>query len=75
MSDIKPFLAKFMIYFGFFMVVLYVGLGCFILYPSTLPDIPQNIKFVFGFFFIAYGIFRLVRSLMTLKNNRNNQIQ
>ena len=70
MSELRPILAKFMIYFGFFMVVLYLGLGCYILFSPSFPDIPQNIKMVFGFFFIAYGVFRLVRSLMTMKQNR-----
>lgn len=57
----KAWLAKFMTIFGYVMVVVYIGLGVMLLMPRFYPYIPANLKFAFAIFFIAYGIFRLVR--------------
>lgn len=63
--------AKIMIYFGFFMVILYIGLGLFLIISPTFDYIPSTMKNVFAIFFIVYGIFRLVRLIMKLKELRN----
>jgi len=57
----KLWLTKFMVVFGYFMVAVYLALGVLLFIPRFYPYIPSNIKFVFAIFFIAYGLFRLVR--------------
>lgn len=52
-----------MVVFGYLMVIIYIGLGILLMIPKVYPYIPKNVKFVFSLFFIAYGIFRLVRIL------------
>lgn len=57
----KSKFTKFMTVFGFFMAATYIGLGITLLLANSFSYIPKNIKFVFAFFFIAYGLFRFVR--------------
>ena len=57
----KSRFTKFMTVFGFFMAATYVGLGIILLFSDYFSYISENIKFVFAFFFIAYGLFRFVR--------------
>ncbi len=68
----KARLAKFMIIFGYFMVAVYLGLGVLLFIPRFYPYIPSNIKFVFAFFFMAYGLFRLVRMISKKKEPEND---
>lgn len=67
----KQFFAKFMIILGFVMVAVYIGLGAILLFFPVYKYIPHNMKIIFGFFFMAYGFFRLIRSIMKLKQYRN----
>jgi uncharacterized membrane protein HdeD (DUF308 family) len=60
---------KIMIYFGFFMVALYAGLGILFLFFPVFTYLPPNIKGVFGAFFLLYGIFRLVRLIQKVKES------
>lgn len=46
---------------SFVVVFLYVGIGVFLLFFAYKYNLPKNIKFIFGIFFIAYGLFRAVR--------------
>ena len=66
----KSNFTKFMTIFGFFMAATYIGLGITLFLSNFFPDIPKNIKFVFAFFFIAYGLFRFAR-LWTKANEPN----
>jgi hypothetical protein len=66
----KSKFTKFMTVFGFFMAVIYIGLGITLLLSGYFAYIPKNIKFVFAFFFIAYGLFRFVR-IWTKANEPN----
>jgi prolipoprotein diacylglyceryltransferase len=66
----KSRFTKFMTVFGFFMAATYIVLGITLLLTNYFPDIPKNIKFVFAFFFIAYGLFRFVR-IWTKANEPN----
>jgi hypothetical protein len=57
----RIWLSKFMVLFGYLMAILYIGLGCALFIPWILPAIPKDLKLTFSFFFIAYGLFRLVK--------------
>jgi hypothetical protein len=63
----KELFSRFMLYFGYLMSVIYIGLGGMLFVPQVYPGIPTALKFSFALFFIAYGIFRLVK-LITRKN-------
>lgn len=62
----KAWFAKFMVFFGYLMALVYVGLGVMLFIPRVYPFIPGVLKFSFALFFIAYGFFRLVK-LITKK--------
>lgn len=64
----KVWLVNFMKIFGYVMVAVYIGLGIMLLLPRFYPYVPANLKFAFGIFFIAYGLFRLVRMLSKRRN-------
>jgi uncharacterized membrane protein HdeD (DUF308 family) len=66
----KGWFSKFMGYFGYLMAVIYVGLGVMLFLPNVYPYIPGVLKFSFALFFIAYGLFRLVK-LITKKTEPN----
>jgi hypothetical protein len=57
----KAWFSKFMTIFGYLMAVIYIGLGIMLFLKSILPDVPKNLKFAFALFFIAYGLYRLVK--------------
>jgi hypothetical protein len=67
----KGWLSKFMGIFGYFMAVIYIGLGVMLFIPSVYPNIPGVLKFSFALFFMAYGFFRLVK-LITKKTEPND---
>jgi|GEM_PF-873444 uncharacterized membrane protein SirB2 len=64
-------LEKFMMIFGFFMVALYIGLGVTFMFIPVFTYVPKEIRVIFGFFFLMYGTFRLVRLLQKVKENNN----
>ena len=59
-----------MIIFGFFMVAVFIFIGLVLLYSSYYSYIKKEVRFIFAFFFIVYGIFRLVRTALKLKEHR-----
>lgn len=67
----KSFLAKFMFVFGIVMIAVYIGLGVSLIFFPIFMYIPQNMKTIFGIFFLAYGFFRLVRFYMKFKEKRD----
>lgn len=65
-----------MIWFGFFMVVVFVGLGIMLIFFPVYTYLPPEMKKIIGFFFLAYGIFRLARitsQIRELKRNERNE--
>ena len=60
---------KIMLYFGFFMVALYIGLGSLFLFFPVFTYLPENVKTIFGAFFVIYGVFRLVRLIQKVKES------
>ena len=57
----KAWFSKFMTIFGYLMAVIYIGLGIMLFLKNILPNVPKHLKFAFALFFIAYGLFRLVK--------------
>ena len=59
--------------FGFFMAFIYIGVGVFILlaHNSNFDLILGAFKIPFCLFFIAYGIFRIIRSYYKYKNDKD----
>ncbi len=71
MPSVKSGFAKFMEIFGYCMVVVYVGMGVFLLVPNKLK-VPVNIQIAVGLFFISYGIYRLTK---IISKHRENQAE
>jgi hypothetical protein len=67
----KGWLSKFMVFFGYLMAAIYIGLGVLLFLPKVYPYIPGVLKFSFALFFLAYGFFRLVK-LITKKTEPND---
>ncbi|MFA6924092.1 MAG: hypothetical protein WC223_07535 [Bacteroidales bacterium] len=76
----KKTLSISMIIFGFFMVAVFIFIGLVLLYSSYYLYIKKEVRVIFAFFFIVYGIFRLVRTIFKLKehkefyNNENDEL-
>jgi len=68
----REWLAKFMEIFGYVMVAVYIGLGVMLFIPRFYPYVPANLKFAFAIFFLAYGVFRLVR-MLSKKSGTDNE--
>jgi hypothetical protein len=68
-KDWKSDISKYMHYFGLIMVFVYIGLGLFLYFYDKF-NIDKNVKFVFCFFFVAYGFFRGVRWLQKNKERK-----
>jgi len=66
----KGWLSKFMVFFGYLMAAIYIGLGVLLFIPKVYPYVPAVLKFSFALFFIAYGFFRLVK-MITKKTEPN----
>jgi cytochrome c biogenesis protein CcdA len=54
--------------FGLFMVLVYLGMGVFILVTHTFDYIPVTFRVVFAIIMILYGIFRFVRIYYKLRD-------
>jgi hypothetical protein len=67
----KDSFSKFMVFFGYLMAIIYIALGGMLFIPHVYPGIPVNLKFAFSLFFIAYGLFRLVK-MITKKSETND---
>jgi hypothetical protein len=65
----------FMLIFSLLMVILYVGIGVYLLVTPKYDYIPKEIKGIFAVFFILYGVFRFVRIYpnLTKKNGHENE--
>ncbi len=67
----KAWFSKFMVFFGYLMAFVYIGLGGMLFMPELYPDVPNVLKFAFALFFISYGLFRLVK-MITKKRELND---
>jgi len=66
----KSGISNFMHWFGLVMVATYFGLGIYILTSDSLNYMEKNTRFVFGFFFFAYGAFRGARWFFKNKSRK-----
>jgi len=57
-------------WFGLVTIATYFGLGLYIMLTSNLNYMDKNVRFVFSFFFIAFGFFRGVRWLQKHKSRK-----
>lgn len=64
----KPWKFDFMSIFSLFMVLVYLGMGIFIMVTHTFDYVPLNFRLIFGTVMILYGIFRFVRVYYKIKN-------
>ncbi|MCK9616277.1 MAG: hypothetical protein M0R21_00400 [Lentimicrobiaceae bacterium] len=62
-------LGKMMQILGIVVVFLYLGIGTFLFFFAEKYNLPKNIKVIFGFFFIAYGLFRAARIWSKYREN------
>jgi len=68
----RDLFSKIMTGFGFVMVAIFLGIGiALILFPVFIPD--KNMRLVFGFFFIVYGLFRLSRLYQQIKEQKRKE--
>jgi hypothetical protein len=64
-------MSKAFAYFGLVMGVIFIGFGILIsVSPPDVPVIAQN-PYIVSFIVIMYGLFRIYRSLMLLKQLRD----
>ena len=64
-----------MIWFGFFMVAVFLCIGIALIFFPVYNYLPGNMKKILGLFFIAYGIFRFARlyqQITEYKRKENN---
>jgi hypothetical protein len=54
--------------FSLFMVLVYIGLGIFLLITDKFDYVPSAFRTVFAGILILYGIFRFVRVYFKIKN-------
>lgn len=59
----KVWFAKFMVFFGYLMSIIYIGLGVSLFIPGIFKIESWEMKFAFGIFLIAYGFYRLVKQI------------
>jgi len=65
--------SKIMTGFGFVMVAVFLGLGVALWFFPVFYFPNQNMKFILGFFFIAYGFFRLARLIQQIKEQKKEK--
>ncbi|MFH0893005.1 MAG: hypothetical protein V2A54_01105 [Bacteroidota bacterium] len=67
-------LHKFMAIFGLFMVGIYIFLGAVLLFTDYYAYFPEESRFAIGIFFMAYGLFRLVRVYFKYKQQKKEEM-
>ncbi len=63
-------ISNFMHWFGLVTIATYFILGIYIMYTDSLNYMDKNIRIVFSFFFLAFGLFRGVRWLQKNKSRK-----
>ncbi|QCX53397.1 DUF308 domain-containing protein [Elizabethkingia sp. JS20170427COW] len=54
--------------------ILYIVVGIFVIkYKTFIIQLDANASYAFGAVLILYGIFRMVRAYLQIKNNRNHE--
>jgi len=68
----KNIFSKVMLGFGFFMVIVFIGLGLFLMLSPKYYWL-QNTRYIVGVFFIAYGLFRLARVINQIREQKRKE--
>jgi uncharacterized membrane protein len=63
---------KFTKYFSWFVILLYFGLGIFVLVSPRFQNYSKEVKIIFAVFLFLYGSFRMAR-LWTKSRERNEE--
>ncbi len=58
---------QFMVLFGSIMTVFYFGIGLYFIFSGNVSHIDKFIRYLVGGTFIFYGIYRLFRTIMKVK--------
>jgi len=69
----KNLISKIMIGFGFVMIAIFLGIGSALIFFPVYPYLPRNIKLVLGFFFLAYGFFRVARQIQQIREQKRKE--
>jgi cytochrome c biogenesis protein CcdA len=69
----KKLFSKIMTIFGFIMVAVFFGIGITLAFFPVYTYLPREIRIIFGFFFIAYGFFRLARIIQQLRLQKREE--
>ena len=69
----KKLFSKIMTVFGFIMVAVFFGIGITLAFFPVYSYMPREIKIIFGFFFIAYGFFRLARIIQQIRIQKREE--
>ena len=67
----KVWFSNFMVFFGYLMSLVYIGLGVTLFIPGIFTINSWELRFAFALFLIAYGFFRLVK-MITKKAEPND---
>lgn len=59
--------SQFMILFGSIMTIFYVGIGLYFIFSDNLTHIDSFIRYLVGGTFVFYGIYRLFRLFVKIK--------
>ncbi len=61
--------ARFMLFFGFAVALLFVCFGLYIIFSPEYASMQKNIRVIFGSFLILYGFYRFTSVYFKAKNN------
>jgi len=59
----KVWFSKFMVFFGYLMSAIYIGLGVSLFIPNIFVINSWELRFAFALFLITYGLYRLVKQI------------
>ncbi|MHC1703148.1 MAG: hypothetical protein AB9846_04505 [Tenuifilaceae bacterium] len=59
--------SQFMILFGAIMTFFYIGVGLYFILSTDLTNIDKFIRYLVGGTFVFYGLFRLYRTFVKIK--------
>jgi len=59
--------SQFMILFGAIMTFFYIGVGLYFILSTDLTNIDKFIRYLVGGTFVFYGVFRLYRTYIKVK--------
>ena len=55
------------------MVAVFLGIGITLAFFPVYSYMPKEIRVIFGFFFMAYGFFRLARLIQQIREQKREE--